>query len=528
MEYELGLRDYIAMLKRRLVLIIVVIPIVIMIAVGAAVLLPPVYESKGTILIESQQIPTDLVKSSVDAYADERIEGIKQRVMTRENLLAMIEKYHLYDRERNTMTVTEIVDDLRNKIKVIMLSANKGNRGSNSTIAFTVGAENRYPDLAHKVANEIVTLFLAENVKARTTSATETTEFFIKEGERLKAELEEVERKVAEYKEANANSLPEYKDMNQNMVIRMDTAVQDLDREYKTTQEELRYLDIELASAKAGIGLKDADKPVTAESELEKLKSEYTIISGQYTESHPSVKRLKAKIEMLEKLEANKSKQPVEVDKGENKAVTEAALRVEKVEAQITSAKARLESLVAQKAKMKSDQIMLQQKIMQAPQVERGLINLLRDYENAKQKYTEIRSKEINAKMRENLEQDNKGERFALIEPPAFPEKPVRPNRTKIIALGVFAAFGLAIGLVFALESIDKRVRGGDALTSLIQMTPLVSIPYIVTDIEIRQHKRLIKMIIAAIVGAILIALALVHFLYIPLDLLVIKIMSRF
>lgn len=528
MEYELGLRDYIAMLKRRLVLIVIVIPTVIMLAVAAAVLLPPVFESTGTILIESQQIPTDLVKSSVEAYADERIEAIKQRVMTRENLLTMIEKYHLYQKERNTMSVTEIVDDLRSKIKVTMLSANKGNRGGNSTIAFTVGAENRYPDLAHKVANELVTLFLAENVKARTTSATETTEFFIKEGERLKAELEEVERKVAEYKEANANSLPEYKDMNQNMVIRMDTAIQDLDREYKTTQEELRYLDIELASAKAGIGLKDTEKPVTAESELEKLKNEYTIISGQYTESHPSVKRLKAKIDMLEKLEANKSKQPVASDKGESKAVTEAALRVEKVEAQIVSAKARLDSLSAQKAKMKSDQLVLQQKIMQAPQVERGLINLLRDYENAKQKYSEIRSKEINAKMRENLEQDNKGERFALIEPPAFPEKPVRPNRTKIIALGVFAAFGLALGLVFALESIDKRVRGVDAVTSLLQMTPLVSIPYIITDIEIQKQKKTIKIIVISAIAVIAIVLIAVHFLYTPLDLLLVKIMSRF
>lgn len=527
MDSELGLGDYIAMLKRRWVLIISILVIMISATVATSILLPPVYESAGTILIESQAIPTDLVKGSVSTYADERIEAIKQRVMTRDNLLALIDKFKLYGKSRNTMSVTEMIDDLRGKLKVTTLSAAKAKAGSDSTIAFKVGAESRYPDEANKIANELVTLFLAENVKSRTTRATETTEFFIEEGERLKGELEEVEKKVATYKEENANSLPEYKDMNLAMVQRLDSGIQDLDREYKTTQEELRYLDIELASAKAGIGGKDGPREVvTPESELEKMKSEYTKLIGIYTENHPTVRRLRNKIDMLEKAQASAPK--VEDKKVDAPAVTETALRVEKVEAQITSGKARLESLTAQKNKMKAELSVLQQKIMQAPQVERGLINLLRDYENAKQKYSEIRSKEINAKMTQNLEQDNKGERFTLIEPPAFPEKPVRPDRVKILLVGIFMAFGAAIAAVIGLESMDKRVRGIDALTAIMQMPPLVVFPYILIDNEVLRKRKIIYYILIGLAITVLIALAVVHFFVTPLDLLFVKIMSRF
>ena len=57
---------------------------------------PPTYRSTGTILIEQQEIPTDLVRSTVTSYADERVQIISQRVMTTQNLLEIIRRYELY------------------------------------------------------------------------------------------------------------------------------------------------------------------------------------------------------------------------------------------------------------------------------------------------------------------------------------------------------------------------------------------------------------------------------------------------
>src|SRR5689334_6427517 len=73
--------------------------------VAAVVLLwPSSYRSTATILIEEQEIPPDLVRSTVSSYADQRIQVISQQVMTRANLMQIIDKYKLYDSYRANHT----------------------------------------------------------------------------------------------------------------------------------------------------------------------------------------------------------------------------------------------------------------------------------------------------------------------------------------------------------------------------------------------------------------------------------------
>ncbi len=493
-------------------------------AIATAILLPPVYQSTGTILVESQHIPSDLVKATVTSYADERIEVIKQRVMTRDNLYRIIQKYNLYADELQKETISTLINEMRDSISVDLLSANvEGSRGAKATIAFKVGFEYKKPEVAHKVANELVTLFLDENVKARTERATETTEFLTQEVERLKTELETVENKVATYKQAHANSLPEHMEMYMGMLQRAETELQETDREYKSTQEELRYLDVELTAAKAN----DKSNPETqvseAISELDKAKAELERAQALYKDTHPTVRALKRKVENLEKA-AQAPVPPTSV-----KTVDFSKdLVVAKIQAQIEAAKARLVSLQDQKRSIQAKMAQLQTQVVQSPQVEKELFGLMRDYENAKSKYEEVKSKQINAKIAENLEQDNKAERFSMLEPPIFPDKPIKPNRQKIVALGLFAAMAAAVALVALLEMMDKTVRGVESLMAVVRMRPLVVIPYITTESEINRKKNITRYVLLGFVGVIVLALLVIHFLFTPLDLLLAKIMARF
>ena len=115
-----------------------------------------------------------------------------------------------------------------------------------------------------------------------------------------------------------------------------------------------------------------------------------------------------------------------------------------------------------------------------------------------------------------------------MLEPPIFPDKPIKPNRKKIIALGIFLGLSGAIALVALLETLDKRVRGVESLTALINMRPLVIIPYITTQVEIKRKKNLIKYVLAVIVTLTLLLLVIIHFAVMPLDLLIVKLMVRF
>src|ERR1700726_4966590 len=97
-----------------------VIPFVIIASGGLAVarLWPAVYLSEGKILVESQQIPTELVRPTVTSAAQERIQVIEQRTMTRDNLIAIADKFDLFPDKRPLMSASELVELMKKNAKI--------------------------------------------------------------------------------------------------------------------------------------------------------------------------------------------------------------------------------------------------------------------------------------------------------------------------------------------------------------------------------------------------------------------------
>src|SRR5262245_58524934 len=253
---DLGLDPsyYVGILKKRIFYLL--IPFVLALAAGSAVamLWPATYLSEGKILVESQQIPADLVRPTVTASSKERLQVIEQRVMTRDNLLAVMDKYQMYADRRDSLSRTELLDLMRQnaQVKPLELDPVRGRTDGLTTIALTVGFTDRRPDVAMKVANDLITLFLNEDARNRTNRAMETTKFLAREVQRWEAELSSIDAKIADYKRkhvAAAVVTPEH------------------------TAPQLTMLKAELASK-----------------------------GGVYSKSHPEMVRLKRQIAALEQL----------------------------------------------------------------------------------------------------------------------------------------------------------------------------------------------------------------------------------
>ena len=515
-DYEMSFNDYLAIIKHHALLLILSFVVILGVCIAVAISLPPTYESSGTILVESQQISPDLVSANNNTFADERIEVIRQRVMTREHLEGIINKYNLFASQSRQLSVTEKIEEMRNAIVVSLVSAAVKGRGE-VTIAFRLSFEHRQPEIANKVAKELVTLFLDENIKQRTERASETTEFLTQEADKLRVELEALENRLADFKQAHSNALPEHQELRMNMLTRAETELKEVDRDYKTAREELRFNELELSAANAGLATKPGapgaavDKP----QDLASLKAEYTRLQSLYTQAHPDVRAVKRKIAALE------------AGKGADGA-SSVNLDVAKAQARISAAEARIKSLADQKQQILSKIAEYEAQILETPQVERGLVTVMRDHDNARKKYEEIRTKEMSAKISESLEQENKAERFVLLESPLMPEKPVRPNRKKVVAMGFLLAPVGAGALVMLIEMMSQRVRGAQALASVLGRRVLVSIPYIHTKAELARRRKWRMLLIVCGVATIAIFLVLLHFLYMPLDLLIFKALGRF
>jgi len=512
-EYELSLTDYLSIIRRRAPYLIGIFVVVSLSAIVIAFTLPPAYRATGTIMVESQQVPDNMVQTAIRNQLDERINVIKQRVMTRESLLGIANKFSLLKENTGSLTTTELIDKMRDRIVVESIKSNVAlptGRQGQPTIAFTISFEDQNPEVALQVTKDIVDLFLDWNVKLRTEGATETRIFLTRESDKLKTEVDRLEDMIAVFKRQNSENLPEQLNLRASMLARAENDLYEVERDIRSTNEGLRSLEAELSAAKHGMGEEVPSQTLPA------LKAEYTRLSGVYTESHPDLRALKRKIEAME--HASVKPKP-EIDS--------ASLAVYMVQAKVDAAKARLESLAQQKKMLQGKITQNEQAMMRTPKVAQNLEVLMRDRDSAQKKYEEILGKKMNAKIAENMESENKSERFSLLEPPILPEKPFKPDRKKIIALGLFLAIVSSGGVVMLMESIDKRIRGVEALTHVLGYRPFVVIPFLPIEEDFVRRKLMIKRVIIAVGAALILAIVALHFLYMPLDILFMKILDR-
>ena len=199
-EQQKDIQDYIVAVRKRKTAIFSIFSVVLLLTVSIAFLLPAIYRSSSTILIEQQEIPPELVMSTVTSYAAERIQTIQARVMSRSNLLKIIDKFKLYEDERKFETTEEIIERMQEDVSLDILSAEvvdpRTGRPSSATIAFTLAFKGESPTTVQRVANELTTLYLNENLTSRAEKASETSVFFKEETERLGKQIDELESKL--------------------------------------------------------------------------------------------------------------------------------------------------------------------------------------------------------------------------------------------------------------------------------------------------------------------------------------------
>ena len=114
-EQTKDIQDYVVAIRKRKTAIFSIFSVVLFLTIAVAFLLPAIYKSGSTILIEQQEIPPELVMSTVTSYAAERIQTIQARVMTRTNLLRIVDEFKLYQDARKFETSEEIIARIKKK-----------------------------------------------------------------------------------------------------------------------------------------------------------------------------------------------------------------------------------------------------------------------------------------------------------------------------------------------------------------------------------------------------------------------------
>jgi succinoglycan biosynthesis transport protein ExoP len=572
-DETIDIGQYLSILKSRKKYFIIPALVVLVGAILIARLLPSIYQSSSTILIEEQQIPQEFVRSTVTGFADQRIQSLTQQILSRVKLWEIVQQFNLYAEMRKKYTREEVLETMRDNIKLDTIGAEvtdrRGRRASQAavTIAFSISYRGKSPDTVQKVAGTLASLYLEQNLKTREAQAQSTTQFLQAELKELQERIKTLGDKITAFKEQNDGLLPDQQPFNRGQAARLEMELKQLDNNIRNAEEKKNYLQGQIATVNpntppgAGgervmspaerlkalevtlIDLQSKFSPdhpdvrktkreiaelkkvvgqtggsaVARRKKLEQLKTELAEKMGKYSDQHPEVKKLKSEIARLEQEPKTVIAPPVITDV-ENPTYVALATQIQAADTDISAFR-------RQEAAIKDKLQMYRTRLENAPKVEQDYLALMRDYQNAHSKHMEVMNKILEARIAEGMEEHQKGEKFILIDPASYPEKPVSPNRKLILLAGVILSLGAGLGTVALAEHLDHSVKNGDDLTRLTGLPVLGSIIRIRTKEDINRTRRKRRLIWTVTGVSLLMGLALFHFFYMDLWVLTAKLL---
>ena len=563
------LADYLDLVKRRKFYLLVTWLLVSVTSVIVAYNLPKIYRSTATILIEAPT-PTKLFETNVSQFADEQIQSIYQRVMTTDNVLSIIDSNGLYKDIKSGFTKYELTELFKKNAEVKLTTSTliPQTHSGMAEVAFDISFSDTEAAKAQEIASKLTTLFIEKNDKARTQRAVKATDFLMEESDKLSQELEEIDGKIAQYKQQNNFSLPEQMQGNLAAIDRAENELRDTDNQIRTTKESIAFLAAELARAQQDLpGSFDNKVPQNRDDALRIMRAQYLKFSSIYSPSHPSVLRLKREINALDPAfegqpvtedlikQLAEAKQELKVLEetyaGNHPDIIQRRKQIDQLEQQLKNTPQRSQqeqetvlihttnpAYFGVEQQYKSSQLelnLLKEKqdylkaklekkqaiLLQAPQVEMGYTDLIRERDNAIKKYTQLKEKWLDAKLVQTMEQQQQGQTLTIIEQPDLPAHPEKAIRRKVAIGGFFVGIIAGLAVAFFVEFMEPGIRGYRAIRQVTGLMPLVVVPYIEAPSELEErlvkHVQMRKIIAWSGVTLILLATVVICLYSIPL-----------
>lgn len=468
---------------------------------GVLSLLPNHYNSEATLLVVQQQIPERYVVSTTSTGIADALQAMTQEVLSRTRLLGIIEEFHLYPKERKRMAPEEVMDLMRKNIDILPMNASPERRDFN---AFKISFSADNPQLAQEVTSRLTSLFIEENLKTREDQARNTTNFLSAQLEIVQKKLTEQEARLRDYKMQHLGELPEQQPGNLAILSGMQTQLQNTAANLSRAQQQRVYLESQinayrgLSSRGAAIsaGPADAGKIVSplqaAQNELAKLKADREALLDRYTPEHPDVVRTEreiAKKQTLVKALMNvKASAPQTAALASDSSSPDDDPAVAQLKSQLEANRMDIDSLGKDETRLKAAVSEYQARLNSTPVREQQLSEVLRNYDLLKQNYADLLSKQQQSQLATNLEKQQEGQQFRLVDPPSLPTVPSSPKRMKMSLGGAAGGIFLGLALAFLMDMKNAAYHTEQELSKQFKMPIVLGVPLLLTQGEERKR----------------------------------------
>lgn len=430
----------------------VIVPAVLLAIAGiaAAFLLPTSYQSRAVLLVESQELPKEIVGTPVTDVIDQRIARMRQQILSRPDLIELIQTNDLYADKRQREPLSRVIEDMRGATSIDAINADiqQGQNGSN-TIAFSLAFN--YPEAAKAqlVAQSFVERFLELDSAQSEEQTANTVSFLDEQAQQVGTQLRDVESQIERIKAENGLAL----------TSGGFTGLASSGGGYEAQIAQLQRENSVLAAQLSQQATADTRDPVVVGAE-----TALAAARAVYSDNHPDVRLAEQRLAEARALaRTNSSKQAAPAGAALRAAISGNNAVIAQLQAARAADSARTGAAISAQA--------------QAPLVLERVNQLQARADGLRTNYERISQQLMSAQAAAQMSSEQRGERLSVIDPPVVPDRPSSPNRLMLIAGGIFGGIGLGLALALAVELLLQPIRGVASLNRLLGVPPMVVVP---------------------------------------------------
>ncbi|HEY4741230.1 MAG: XrtA system polysaccharide chain length determinant [Candidatus Acidiferrales bacterium] len=478
-QRQLTPADYLAMLRRRWVLIAVLTFAGGPLAYGVSKLLPNRYKSQTLVLVDAPTVPSDVVRPVVTADLNQRLASMQEQILSRTRLEPIIRQFGLYPKDINVKPMEELVARLRKDVEVTPVEAMAETR-SQELPGFHVSATLDNAKTAQAVCATITSMFIQESVHLREQRSEDTTTFLSQQLADAKAKLDEQDAKLATFKSQHLNALPDEEQTNLNLLNNLTTQLDAATQALARAQQDKSFAESLLAPQLEEWKTTQAGRnPNTLQQQLATLETQLTNLRARYTDDYPDVIKAKSDIASLKKQMADSNTARSNPDDPKDANTSIEPPQIQQLRAQIHAHEQAIAAKQAEQDQIKQQIAVYQARVQSSPAIEQQYKELTRDYQTASDFYNDLLKKRDQSAMATDLEHQQQGEQFRILDPANLPDKPTFPNR-RLFALGGFVGgMALGFGLAFLIEVRDTSLKTESDVEFTLHLPVLAMVPAI-------------------------------------------------
>jgi polysaccharide chain length determinant protein (PEP-CTERM system associated) len=477
----MNVNDYWNIFRRRIWAFVIPIVVVPMAAILVASILPKSYTATTTVLVGQGRIQQTVAPPVNPDEMSQRLATIQQQILSRPNMESIIDRYGLFAKDRATVPIEDLEDDLTKQIVIAPIDSLQGTNYKGLP-GFSVTVTANGAELAQKICADLTNMFIQQNVTQRRGGADATSQFLDQQLADAKASLDAQDARLAQFKERYVGQMPEETQTNltmlQSLSTQLSAATADLNRAQQDRAFTQTLLDQQIAAMQTTTD--NATDIDTLQKELADAEARLADLQSKYTDDHPDVKKAKHDVQVLkdEINAANQNAQANSVPK--TPAVqTLTSPQIQQLRAQVHQYDETIKEKTIEQKRLQDQIQTYQARVNMSPVVEQEYKEITRDSQNASDFYNKLLTEKSQSSVVTGLVNDEGSDEFQVLDPPEVPQRPSFPKRSIFAAGGLAGGLALGVGLVVFLEMNDKSLRCEQDVEVLLRIPMLTHMPLI-------------------------------------------------